>query len=97
MNPAICEAIQARRVVRFYYGGGHRVVEPHCYGMSTAGHEVLRGYQTSGYSESGESVGWKLFRVSEISGLEVTRETFAGARPGYNPNDSAMATIFCRL
>lgn len=97
MNPAICEAIQARRVVRFYYGGGLRVVEPHCYGVSTAGHEVVRAYQISGYSQSGESVGWKLFRVSEISGLEVSGEAFAGARPGYNPNDSAMATIFCRL
>ena len=97
MNRTICEAINSRQVIRFNYKGGLRTVEPFCHGISTAGNEVLRGYQTSGYSESGDPVGWKLFRVSEISNLTITDELFSGTRPGYNPNDSAMATIHCHV
>ena len=89
MNPEICEAIKLKRIIRFNYSGGLRTVEPFCHGVSTAGNEVLRGYQTSGDSESGDPVGWKLFRVSEISNLTITNELFSGTRPGYNPNDSA--------
>ena len=48
MNTAICAAIKNRAVVEFYYNGGLRTVEPHCHGISTAGNEVLRGYQTGG-------------------------------------------------
>ena len=97
MNPMLCSAIHSKKVIRFYYNGGFRTVEPLCYGVSTAGNEVLRGYQTGGYSESGNPIGWKLFRVSEISLLIITDEHFDGIRPGYNPNDSAMAIIYCHI
>jgi len=97
MNQMICSAIQSRQVIRFYYNGGFRTVEPFCYGVSTAGNEVLRAYQTGGYSESGNPVGWKLFRVSEISSLTTTGEKFFGIRPDYNPQDSAMTTIYCHV
>ncbi|GIV04287.1 MAG: hypothetical protein KatS3mg015_3117 [Fimbriimonadales bacterium] len=97
VNQTICAAIGSRRVLRFYYGGGPRTVEPHCYGRSRKGDELLRGYQTGGYSESRESVGWKLFHVSDISGLQLTGDSFVGPRAGYNPQDSAMEIVFCRL
>lgn len=97
MNTTICSAIRSRQVLRFSYDGGWRTVEPFCHGISTAGHEVLRGYQTGGYSESGNPVGWKLFQVSKIAGLMPTGQTFAGARPGYNPNDAAMAAVHCHV
>lgn len=97
MNQTMCEAINSRQVIRFNYKGGLRTVEPFCHGMSTAGNEVLRGYQTGGYSESGEPVEWKLFRVSEMSNLEMTDEHFSGIRPGYNPHDSAMTTVHCHV
>lgn len=97
MNQTICEAINSRQVIRFNYKGGLRTVEPFCHGISTAGNEVLRGYQTSGYSESGNPVEWKLFRVAEISGLDMTSEHFSGIRQGYNPHDSAMTTVHCHV
>jgi predicted DNA-binding transcriptional regulator YafY len=93
----ICSAIESKKVIRFYYKGGFRRVEPFCYGVSTTGNEVLRAYQTGGYSESGNPIGWKLFRVSEISNLTLTDEHFDGVRPGYNPDDSAMTTIYCHV
>ena len=71
------------------------MVEPHCHGMSTTGKEVLRGYQTGGYSSSGNPDGWRLFGVSGIQNFQVLAETFAHNRPNYNPNDSAMTTVHC--
>ena len=97
MRTTICSAIGSKQVIQFYYDGGSRLVEPFCYGMSKAGNELLRGYQISGYSKSGDTVGWKLFRASEISSLVVTDEHFTGIRDGYNPNDKAMTTIYCHV
>jgi len=97
MNARICNAIRDRKVIRFYYNGGFRTVEPFCHGISTAGHDILRGWQTGGYSESGESQGWKLFRVDDMSSLTITDEVFEGRRPRYNPSDSAMTTIYCNV
>jgi len=97
MNTLICDAIALRQLIRFNYDGGYRIVEPFCYGMGTAGNELLRAYQVEGYSKSGRPVGWKLFRVSQITGLSTTGQYFTDIRPGYNPQDSAMKTIFCRV
>ena len=96
MRAKICSAIKSKNVIKFYYNGGTRVVEPFCYGVhKTTENEVLRGYQMGGYSEAGETVGWKLFRAEEISKLIITNDTFSGARPNYNPNDKAMKPIYC--
>lgn len=97
MNPTICRAIDSRAVIEFSYGGGHRVVEPHAHGISTAGNEVLRGYQVSGYSSSGNSPSWRLFDVSKITGLTVTTRTFPTNRPGYNPDDDGMTQVHCHV
>lgn len=97
MNRTICAAISSKKVLRFYYKGGYRSVEPFCHGISTARNEALRGYQVSGYSESGKPIGWKFIRVSEISNMTITNEQFNGKRPGYNPNDSAMDSICCHI
>src|SRR4051794_17155342 len=97
MTQTICQAIATRAVVEFSYDGGSRTVEPHCHGVSTAGNEVLRGYQTAGYSESGNPIAWKLFDVSKIEGLSVTNRTFDQNRPGYNPDDKAMTTVHCHV
>ncbi len=95
MNQLVCQAISQRRVVSFAYDGGTRVVEPHCHGISTAGNEVLRGFQVAGYSGSGNPIGWRLFQVSKIAGWHQTADTFIANRPGYNPRDRDMKTIHC--
>lgn len=97
MNQEICKAIEDKNIVTFSYDGGSRTIEPHCYGISSKGNELLRAYQTGGYSESGNPVGWKLFTVNKISNLEVSTDTFGGPRPQYNPNDKAMSIIYCSL
>jgi hypothetical protein len=93
----ICDAINNRDVLSFYYDGGIRIVEPFCYGISTAGNPVLRGYQIDGYSSSGNPIGWKLFKVSEMSDISLTGNKFTDIRPHYNPTDKSMYRIICNV
>jgi predicted DNA-binding transcriptional regulator YafY len=92
----ICQAIDEKRVVSFYYGGSRpseRQVEPHTLGYDKDGDPILCGWQLSG----GSRIGWRDFHVSKLSGLSITRQTFPAARPGYNPNDTTMLRVLCRL
>ncbi len=93
----LTEAIQKQSVVRFFYNGQLRVVEPQTYGISTSGNEALRGYQREGGSTSGTAARLKLFELAKISKLEVTAERFAGARPEHNLHDCAMGEVIATL
>jgi hypothetical protein len=95
---AVCAAVKSRRVIEFDYHGVFRTVEPFCLGVIMPGeadNESLLCYQIGGHSEYGESVGWKLFRASEIKNLEITGEEFSADRPGYDPNNLEMTTTYC--
>lgn len=96
MNDVLILAIKSKLVIRFYYKNQLRVVEPFCYGVSTKGNDVLRGYQIGGYSESGPSPGWRLFRVEDMIAITITKESFDPDRREYNPADPAMARIYQR-
>lgn len=97
MNQIICNAIHNRSVLRFTYHGHPRVAEPHAYGLSLAGNEVIRCYQTGGTSRSGVVPDWKLMGVDKIESLTVTKEHFVGEREKYAKGDKGMSTIFCEL
>lgn len=89
MNKQICNAIRSKNLIHFYYNGG--------YGISRKGNELLRAFQTGGYSESRDPVKWKLFTVDKMSDITITNEEFPGDRHEYNPNDSAMEDIYCNI
>lgn len=94
----ICSAIESKSVIEFDYEGmGKREVEPHTCGVSTAGNEVIRGFQTYGFSKSNKQPPWKLFDIEKISNLTVLDKKFARARPGYSQGDSAFDQIFAEL
>ena len=97
MNRETCDAISQRAEVEFWYEGGMRTVEPHCHGTSRADNEVLRGFQVSGHSESGDPVAWKLFDVSKMSRFRKTGVTFRTNRPSYNPDDKHMKRVCCHV
>jgi hypothetical protein len=84
----ICEAIQKRLLLEFRYGG---------LGVSTRGVEVLRAIQVGGSSNSGGFGYGKLWTVEQITALRITTETFPADDPNYNPEDSAMKSIHCRI
>src|SRR5262245_16488893 len=86
----VAQAIKDRRLLRFYYEPGIRTVEPHALGVSAEGNTLLRAYQIDGASKSGEHINWKLFRLEKMTSFEVAKNSFAGPRPGYNPQDPAM-------
>lgn len=96
----ICSAISTRCIIVFFYHGGYRTVEPFCLGLVLSGradNESLLCYQIGGYSELSEAIGWKLYRTSEMESIEITRRQFSGNRPGYDPDNIDMATIYCRV
>jgi hypothetical protein len=97
VNPLLVAAILNRSVVHLRYDWGHRVVEPHVYGLNKDGHELLRAFQTGGYSESRRSFGWKLFRADEIENLHFPGETFKRSRRGYKRKDPAITRIYAQL
>jgi len=98
MHAPICDAIAARRRLRFVYEGYERVVEPHVYGVNTQDHEMVSAWLVAGWSASTPEPGWRNYLVGDMADVQVLSTPFeAGARPGYNPDDPAFRQVFCRL
>jgi hypothetical protein len=94
----ICSAIKNRRLIQFYYKGQNRVLIPGAYGSHKTTHnQLLRAYQVRGGRNTGETPGWGLFKVSDISSLQVLDESIGAIPPGYRLNDSALSPIYCQL
>ena len=96
MNQEIIEAIQSQNVIEFYYDGELRIVEPHCYGLTTAGNEGLRAFQIGGYSSTGK-FGWKMYDLGKAENITITQNQFEGPRPGYQIGDKGMSKIYSEL
>lgn len=93
MSSVICAAIKDRHVLAFSYKGTTRQVEPHLLGYDSEGHLTLSAWQLTG----GSGKGFRDFHVDTILGPRTTGACFSGPRPGYNPNDSTMMRIVCRI
>jgi len=84
-------------LLEFEYKGHRRIVEPHTYGVTLKGNELLRAYQTDGTSDSGKVPDWRLFSVNKIEKLLIRDDSFSEPRFGYKPGDSAMDKIYCEI
>ena len=93
----ICEAIAGRVILEFDYDRRRRVVQPYCHGVTTTGQETLRAVQIGGETRSGGFGYGKLFAVAKMRNLRLTDRSFVPDDPDYNPDDSAMAEIHCRV
>lgn len=93
LHPQICEALRAHRRLRFVYDGVERIVEPYCHGRSGKGSELLRAIQVGDSKKRGFG---KLWTISKMEGIELG-EPFDPNDPNYNPDDSALAIIHCRI
>jgi hypothetical protein len=93
----VCEAIRGRSLLEFEYEGRHRVVAPYCHGISGRGVEVLRAVQVGGSSRSGGFGFGKLWAVGKMTGVRLAPESFLPDDPDYNPDDSGMKQIHCRV
>ena len=97
MNVLLCDAIRARRLLRFIYDGYERVVEPHMYGISGASHEMLSCFLVGGWSRSEPEPGWRNYLVREMHDIHALAEPFMSPRPEFNPHDPAFRQVFCRV
>jgi hypothetical protein len=97
MEETVISAIKNKHVLSFFYDDALRTVEPQTYGISTAGHPVLRGYQITGGSKSGQTIGLRLYDLAKMEGLKDTNRRFAKARPQHQPKDSAMSRVVVSL
>ena len=92
-----CDALRRGLVLELRYDGFSRCVEVHAVGYSKAGNPVMRAWQTSGGSTSGERAGWKLMRLDEAQGAFVSANASEAPRLGYKRGDAAMNRIVCEL
>jgi hypothetical protein len=97
MHAIICDAIRARRLIRFIYEGYERIVEPHVHGINSANHEMLSGWLVGGWSESRPEPGWRNYLVRDMHDVHALADRFDGPRPKYNPFDPQVRQVFCRL
>lgn len=97
MNQVIIDAIENHRLLRVEYSGYSRLVEPHTYGVNTAGHEALSCYQVAGGSKSNAPQDWKVLLVREARAIAMTDTVFPGARRDYVRNTKTMRRIYAQL
>lgn len=90
MLDLITSAIAEKRCLELTYDPGVRQVEPHAIGYSSAGHVLVRVWQTAGASASGEHENWKLLRLDRLTAANDNGQTFLGPREGYSRGDKAM-------
>ncbi len=97
LRAQLCGAIHRRSLVMFEYGDLIRVVEPHRFGINSAGHEMLSGWLRAGYSRSDPAGGWRNYLLRDVGALQVLDAPFSGARPGYATPDARMREVYCEL
>ena len=96
-HPVICRAIRKRAVIQFNYHGTQRSVEPQSHGISSAKNEVIRGVQTNPRDPSGKQIEGKFYKVSEMTDLKETGESFSKPGPHFNPNDKVGANPMAQV
>ncbi|MCB4862357.1 WYL domain-containing protein [Sphingobium sp. PNB] len=88
----IANAIRHKLVLSIRYKEEVRVIEPHLLGYDRDGHLTLSAWQISGIRP-----GWRDFHVEKLRAMSTTGQTFAMPRKGYNPMDTTMTRVVCRL
>ena len=96
IGETLVHAALNHRVVDLVYQGFRRSVEPHLIGIHQAGEAILLGYQTAGFSRSGDVPGWRTFILAEISEVALTDRSFVAPRREFNRDDPRMTEIFAR-
>ena len=100
VDPAIHEriltAIHEKRLLRFFYHGKVRIVEPQDYGIQK-GAVYLFTYQFAGESSSGTLPDWRKFAVRSMSKVELLDKTFPGSRAVPAQRHQEWDVLFARV
>ena len=79
VHKLILTAIHEKRLLRFFYKGQIRIVEPQDYGIQKVVVNLFT-YQVGGESSSSRLPDWRKFAVTRISKLELLEKSFPGSR-----------------
>jgi len=96
MHDLILTAIHEKRLLRFYYKGQPRLVEPQDYGVQRNVVNLF-SYQVGGQSASGRLPDWRKFAVHGITRLELLEDTFAGSRAVPSQSHQEWDVLFARV
>ncbi|EHQ36308.1 WYL domain-containing protein [Methanoplanus limicola] len=97
MHSKICDAIKTKNQIKIIYDGQTRIINPHLIGIHhKSGKKTLRAYQVGGHSNSGKIPDWRMYSIDKISSVSHLDNSFE-INQGYNPNDSHMSSIICRV
>lgn len=96
MLNALTAAIRGRKYISFTYSGLPREAQPAALGVSRAGNDVLRCYQTAG-SHITPDHEWDLCDLSKVQDLKVLERSFQNDPPGYRRGDKQMSRIYVEL
>jgi hypothetical protein len=98
LQPAICDAIRQRRLLRFRYKDHltPTTVEPYVCGDNLKDHAALRAWLVEGETHSTAGKRWRMYLVDEMKDLEVLGARFDRNQPDYEPNDEGFNRIVCR-
>ena len=91
-NATISTAVYERRLLQFNYYGRLCLVEPHAYGESPDGQDILIAWQRSPLP-----AGWKLFRQDKMNGIVISDIRFPGPRSDYKRGDKAISHPYAAL
>jgi hypothetical protein len=93
LEQTVVQAAKGLRVCELTdLGGNTRIVEPCMVYTSTKGKRLFHCYQLSGFSERGQSQGWKNPEVESFTAVEVLQDNFK-PRPEYNPFNLKMFPV----
>ena len=93
VSQMIQQAINARRLLSFTYKSGERSVEPYILGYDDKNNLVLSAVQVEG----GSGLGFRSFRVAEMSNVSAMDQRFFGSHPDYNPRDPLFEEVLAKV
>jgi hypothetical protein len=99
---AICNAINSKKLIEFYYSGdavpGTRTVEPHMVAYNSRNNLALSAWFLGGTGESQTGQGWREYLLSDMTSVVTLSQKFSGPRPGYKPDGGkTFHNVQCKL
>jgi hypothetical protein len=96
VHQAILTAIHQKRLLRFWYNGEPRLVEPQDYGIQKNTVHLFT-YQIGGQSSSGHLPDWRKFAVQSMSKVELLEQVFPGSRAVPSHRHQEWDVLFARV
>ena len=96
VHQGILTAIHEKRLLRFFYHGKIRIVEPQDYGIQKGAVQLFT-YQFAGESSSGSLPDWRKFNVKSMSKVDLLDKTFRGSRSVPLQKHQEWDVLFARV